>query len=358
VQVKIPLCEPDFGPAEREAVNRVMLSGRLTEGPRVQEFEERCAAIHGKKHAIMTTSGTVALMLALKAMNEFLPTPSCYLELGQLVPSNALCPAYGHVGTVNAAIWAGYKPILHEIDYDTLCMRQPSSYRIFGHEVLVPVHFNGLVASVEGFTVVEDAACAFGVDGIGYGDCTVLSFSIPKIITTGYGGMVLTNNDEVAEVIRRLKDHGLLDHSATNHESVGFNLRAAELVAAIGLAQLERIDEFRRGRRAVLARYRNNGIPVMESPTPWYAFVKVENAARCQRKLNGEGIDARCLYKAIHCNEAYKHLGQVGQFPNAERAERTVLALPISSLMTGDEVDCVCEALCATASFVEKREDG
>lgn len=343
MQVKIPLCEPDFGQAEREAVNSVMLSGRLTEGPRVQEFEEKCAAIHGMKHAIMTTSGTVALMLVLKAMSEFLAPP--LWEMGR--PPRAFCPAYGNVATVNAAIWAGYNPCLVDIDYGTLCIQSNASLG----DVVVPVDFNGCVVHTEARNVVEDAACAFGVTGVGRSDFAVLSFSIPKIITTGYGGMVLTNHDEGAEEIRRLKDHGLLNHSDINHRSVGYNLRATEIAAAIGLAQLDRIEAFRRGRRAVLERYRYNGVPVMDSPTPWYAFVKVEDAARCQRELNERGIDARCLYRAMHRNDAYRNLGREGEFPNAELAEKTVLALPISSRMSWPVVDQVCQALCRTTSL-------
>lgn len=345
----IPLCEPEFGPEEEDLVLQVIRSGWLSEGPMVEQFEGECAGLHGKRFAIMTPSGSAALYLALRACYDSSP-------VALRNPFQVLLPAYTFIAPINAALLANTVVRLIDIDYDTLCMDPELIPRSYVKRVIVPVHFNGNVCKVpavgEKDVVVEDAACAFGVEGIGFGDFTCLSFSIPKIITTGYGGMVLTDDAHLADRVRCLKDHGKLIHKDVDHAAFGFNFRVSELAAAVGLGQLSGLYRFRSSRAAVIGCYLQEGVPVLKSPTPWYAFVKVTNRDECIRHLRGAGYDARWLYKAVHHNSGYEWLGQPGDFPNAERAEETLVALPISAKLPLDTVGLISEALKEVADFI------
>lgn len=350
----LPLCEIDIGQAETLAVNGVMKSGWISEGPFVFEFERKCALMHNKRFAIMLPSGTVAIALALLSLRDdmFLPKE----RRSSSFQYACLCPAYGFIATVNACMLANYNVQLVDIDYDTLCM-DPNKIPCTENAVLVPVHFNGLpfqIPSDNILPVVEDGACAVGVEGIGSGDALCLSFGPTKLVTTGHGGMVLTDVPEIANRVRAFRDHGRAYHDATNHQTLGWMFRCTDIQGAIGCTQLNRYDELREGRLSVIRWYKAFGVPVMRSPTPWYAMVKVENPKECVSFCRGKGIDVRRLYKAVYNNSGYAYLGSSRMFPNAERAEKTVITLPISSKMNHEEAEFVADTLKRVAQYVDK----
>lgn len=230
----IPVCKPCWGIQEEQAALRVMRSGRLIQGPEVEAFEQAVANYVGIKHAIAVSSGTTALHTALLAM-------------GVGPGDNVLVPAFTFVATANAVLMCGAMPILHEIRLDNF------GINYFGnmprHKLVITVHpfgfFHPLGAD---HPVLEDAACALGSFKGLWGRAATFSFHATKIITTGEGGMVVTNDDDLAERCRFLRDqkHGL---------GMAYNYRMTEIHGAIGQEQMKRLPWILTRRAEIAAHY-------------------------------------------------------------------------------------------------------
>lgn len=263
----IPLTRPEFGDEEARAVADVLKSGWVSQGPKVAEFESLVAARVGAAHGVATTSCTTALHLALVAS-------------GVGPGDEVVCPSYSFIATANAVRYAGATPVFADIEADTWNLDPADVKRRLGPKTkaILVAHQVGLAADLDalkavaptGVSIVEDAACAIGSLYKGRpvgssGNISCLSFHPRKTISLGEGGMVLTDNPEVAEHVRRLRSHGAsvsdLDrHKAQGlvyetYDELGYNYRMTDIQAAIGIEQFTRLDDLLARRRAVALRY-------------------------------------------------------------------------------------------------------
>jgi dTDP-4-amino-4,6-dideoxygalactose transaminase len=255
----IPVARPEIGQGEIQAVAEVLESGQLVQGARVMEFEAKVAAYLGTKHAVAVSSGTAALHLAL-------------LGLGIGPGDEVLVPDFTFPACANAVELTGAAPVLIDIDLatfnlDVASIRSALTPRT---KALMPIHMFGqpadmdpvlAIAREKGLLVVEDAACALGSEYRGrrcggLADVGCISFHPRKVITTGEGGMLATNNLALAERLRVLRNHGqVLSEGRIRFEQVGFNYRMTEFQGALGVVQMDRLESFIERRIALASLY-------------------------------------------------------------------------------------------------------
>ncbi len=356
----IPLARPLLDAAEEEAVAEVLRSGWLVQGPRVAAFEEALAGVIGCRHVVCCSSGTAALQLALGAVD--LPPGS-----------RVAVPAYTFPATINSVLLAGLRPVLMDIDPGTFNVPASEFDRVrSGVDAFMPVHQFGQPARLDGLTpddpVFEDAACALGasLDGraagtLGRVGC--FSFHPRKIITTGEGGAVSTDDDGLADRLRRLRNHGMgLDpDGARSFTMAGWNFRMSEMHAAIGLVQVGRLEGLLADRRRIAAGYserlghlRGRGLelPAIAPgvvPT-WQSYVvRVPDdttAATVIGSLREKGVQASIGAQALRAEPAYRDLpGCSEPMPGASDAMLRAVALPVPPGLTDNQLDRVAEAL-------------
>jgi UDP-4-amino-4,6-dideoxy-N-acetyl-beta-L-altrosamine transaminase len=362
-----------------QAVIRVLKSDWLTQGPVIEEFERAVAAYCGAQYAVAVSSGTAALHLACLAAglglgdylwtspNTFVASANCALYCGARVDFVDINPQ-----TYNMEVTALAKKLTTAACEDRL------------PKIVVPVHFAGQscemaaireLADKYGFTIIEDACHALGgyyrgtkVGSCTFSEMTVFSFHPVKIITTGEGGMILTNREDLYEKLLRLRTHGITrdpvlmegeTHGPWYYQQIelGFNYRMTDIQAALGLAQLQKIEKFLKRRRYLAERY-NEGLkdlPVVlpyqhpETESAWHLYViRVEAARRREifEHLRAEGILVNVHYIPVHTQPYYKKLGfKTGDFPEAEQYYRGAITLPLHYGLSDKEQDYVIERL-------------
>lgn len=361
----IPVSIPGIGEDEIAAVLATLRDGWVSsEGPVVREFEAALAEQAGVAHAIVTTSGTTAIHLALAA-------------LGIGPGDEVLVPDFTMVGSVFPILYQGATPVPVRVDPVTWTLDPADLESKVGPacKAVEVVHMYGhacdmdpirKVAEAHGLAVVEDAAEAHGGDYRGQpvgslGNVAALSFYANKLITTGEGGAVLTADDEIAARSRSLRNMAFDEERRFIHAETGFNYRMTAVQAAIGLAQLRRIDDLLARKRQIAARYRE-GLADIEGlalppardwcgHTYWMFGVLVEEAFGRSRDdvmtaLRGEGVDTRYFFSPIHSQPFLAGKARVeGSFPVTERLSRSGLYLPSGVTLTDDQIDQVCEAV-------------
>ncbi len=335
----IRLAWPDVGAEEAAAVAEVLASGRLTMGPKVEEFEAELAGACGTAHAVAVSSGTAALHLAVLALG---------LEPGDEV----LVPAYTFPATANVVALAGLRPVLVDVDPETMNL-DPGRVRVGPRtRAIIAVHLFGRPAPVEelpDLPLIEDAAAALGArrrdrpcGSLGALGC--LSFHPRKIVTTGEGGAVTTDADELAATLRSLRHHGWRGEDIPRP---GFNYRLPDLLCAVGIPQTRRLGELLGARSRVAAMYEERlagavGTPGAEEGDThgWQAYVvRLGRRDEALAALRAEGIEAQIGTYALHRLSAY---GDQGDFPGADACFERALALPFHSRLTEAEIDRVC----------------
>ena len=333
----IPVSNPSLGEAERMAVARCLDSGFVTQGRLVAEFEERFAAFLGTPHAAACASGTAALHLAL-------------LALGVKPGDEVLVPDLTFVATANAVAYIGARPVLVDVEPDTWNIDLADAERKITARTtaIIPVHLYGRacrmtdvmnLAARYRLWVIEDAAQGLGGEFAGsplgtIGHAGTFSFYANKVITTVEGGAVVSRFSDVIDRVKLLRGQGQGSRRYF-HEVIGFNYRMTDLHAAIGLAQLDRINDFLAARRAIFALYHEClRLPARQPawlPTsaPWLFTVALPAGVSpdvVASELLVRGIETRPVFVPIHQLPA--HHWPEGRFPVAEGASQSGLSLP------------------------------
>lgn len=358
---------------EKEAVVEALEGDYITRGPTVEEFEERVADLVGVDHAVATTSGTTALHLAGRAAG---------FESGDEVITTPLT----FVSTAHAATYAGAKPVLADIDphrrtLDPDAVREQITDDTVG---LVPMHYAGHPADIaelleiadkHDLTVIWDACHGFGGSWRGepigsQRDMAMFSFHPVKNITTGEGGMVVTDDDEIASSLRRLRSFDM-DYSPAGHEDepwyqvvegVGYNYNVTDIQAALGLAQLDRLDEFKERRDEIISRYntalddmpgiRTPPEPVESDPMYHLYAIEVREEFGCDRTefvnaMHAENIGVQVHYVPLHYHPLFQdEFGyEEGMFPESEHVYDGLVSLPLHAEMSSRDVEDVLNAI-------------
>jgi perosamine synthetase len=343
----IRLAWPDTGADEAAAVAEVLESGMLTMGAKVGELEDELARACEVEHAIAVSSGTAAIHLAV-------------LALGVGPSDEVIVPAYTFPATANVVALAGGTPVLVDVDPETFNL-DPAQVEVTARtKALMPVHLFGRPARLDQLpdvAVIEDAAGALGArrrgracGGLGVAGC--LSFHPRKIVTTGEGGAVTTNDPELAERVRSLRHHGWSPSNAYDDLPAGaFNYRLSDILCAVGIPQVRRLEELLEARERVAAGYAERlrelpvGLPSADEGDRhgWQAYViQLDRRDETMAALRAQGIQCQIGTYALHRLGAYR---DQGSFPGADACFERALALPFHTRLTDSELDRVAEAL-------------
>lgn len=376
----VPMSEPDIGQAERTAVLEVLEGKTLALGPRLGQFEERLAAKVGARHGIAVNSGTAALHL-------------CLLAAGVGEGDVVVTTPFSFVASANCILYVGARPLFVDVDPVTLTLdpeRLERAVEAIGRsgqrvKAVLPVHVFGQAADMDailaiaerhGLAVIEDACEAIGGAYKGrplgtLGDAGTFAFYPNKQMTTGEGGMIVTDDARWDALARSLRNQGrdVFDEWLA-HTRLGYNYRLDEMSAALGLAQVERLDEIL-AKRARVARWYHarladvEGVarPTLSATTTtesWFVYVvrvgDLPTRSHVMRGLAARGIPSRPYFPPIHLQPFYRadYGFRPGMFPITEAAGETCLALPFFGTMSETQVDTVCGALRET--LAERRE--
>jgi perosamine synthetase len=363
----IPVARPDIGALEQRFVAEAMQSGWISSiGPFIDRFEREFAAFCGARHGIAVSNGTTALSLALSA-----------LRIGR--GDEVVIPALTFAAVGATVVHAGATPVLADIDPDHWCVDPRAVERALSPRTraVVAAHSYGHPADLDpllelcrlrGVHLIEDAAEAHGARYKGrrvgaLGSVGSFSFYGNKIITCGEGGMVLTEDDALASRMRMLKDHAMDPRRRYYHLEAGFNFRMTNVQAALGCAQMRRIDEFIARRDALLADYRaalsgtdlelNPRRPWAE-PVNWITCARLDAGRAARRdelltRLKAAGVDTRPFFVPLGDMPPYRGARRVGLdgegTPVAERLSRSAFNLPTSTTLTQDDVATVAAKL-------------
>jgi perosamine synthetase len=359
---EIPLARPLIGPEEEERVLAVLRSGRLSLGPLLAEFETAFAARTGARHASAVSSGTAGLHLALRAV-------------GVSDGDEVITSPFSFVASANVALYERARPVFVDIDPVTLNITPDAVAAAVTERTaaLLPVHIFGYPADIAGLEplglpIVEDACEALGaVDGDdvpvgGRGHPAVFAFYANKQLTTGEGGMVCVGDPALKERLDSERNQGRApDMGWLDHDRLGFNYRLSDIACALGLAQLERLDEMLAARRRVAALYRDalDAVEGLGLPCPdaggakrgWFVFVVQLPGGldrdQVVRALSEQGIPSKPYFPAVHLMTFYRERfgHREGEFPVCEDVAARSIALPFFPQMTEGQVDRVASAL-------------
>lgn len=363
--IVIRIAEPIIGAEEEAAVLDVLRSGRLVQGERVAAFEQAVARTIGVRHAVAVSNGTAALVVALQAH-------------GIGAGDEVIVPAFTFGASGNSVLLAGARPVLVDIrpeDYN-IDPERPAAAVTPKTRAVVVVHLYGhpcdmtaidAVARQHGLVVIEDACQALGAAwqgrAAGSFGTGCLSFYATKSITTGEGGMVVTDDGGLADRARLLRNQGEGERYRT--DVLGYNFRMTELAAALGLAQLPKLDgwiERRRANAAWLSEHLEGVATPIERPGAQHTYqqytVRVPNGRRdaLQRALRERDIESVVYYPlALHQQPLYKEVGIGGSFPVAESAAGEVLSLPVHAALSQDDLERIAAAVNETMAAVGAR---
>lgn len=370
------LTHPDFDQSEIELLRQCLDSRWVTQGPLTARFEQTVAERHAVRHALATTSCTAALHLAALA-----------LELGP--GDEVLVPAFTWVTSAHCAEYVGARAVFVDVQADTYNVDPKALEAAISPRTraIVPVHLFGLPADMDavgalarahGLAVIEDAACAIGAAWRGtpvggLGDVGCFSFHPRKIVTTGEGGMVTTQRDDLADRVRALRNHGATGFrdpaperpspwSMSSFDELGFNLRLSDIQAAVGLAQMAKLDRLLAERRARAGRYdallaeladvRTPAVPDGALHTYQSYVIRVAEGGRERRNrvmesMQDAGIQTRPGTHAVHRLGYYtrKYGLAANDFPVASACEDTTITLPLFPGMTDADQERVVTAL-------------
>lgn len=357
----ITLSRPDLGGREEQLVVEVVRSGRLSLGPMLDRFEAEFAQWLGVDDAIATSSGTTALHLGVRA-------------LGWGPGDRVVLSPFTFVASANCLLYEGVEPVFADVDPLTLNLTPELAEAAIDDSVtgIVPIDIFGFPCDMKGFEgladraglkLLEDGAQALGaVDMEGRrvgsrGTLTAFAFYANKQMTTGEGGMLIPRDRDQAERIRSERNQGRSpDMSSLDHTGIGFNYRLSDVAAAIGVAQVERLDDLLSDRESVARMYSERlgdddrlSLPIFghgAEVRSWFVYVvrldESLNRDAVIDRLSDAGIPSKAYLPCVHTFPQFEEFGYaVGDFPNAEAASRQALALPFHGSMDEAQVETV-----------------
>jgi dTDP-4-amino-4,6-dideoxygalactose transaminase len=348
--MNIGIAKPFIGEAEKQAVMAVLDSGQLAQGAKVKAFEEQFAAYHHVQHGIAVNNGTTSLIASLMAH--------------QVGPGDeVIVPAFTFFATAASVLAVGAHPVFADIEPDTFCLSPDAAEAAITErtKAIMPVHLYGQPADMprfaalcqqHGLALIEDAAQAHGAkigdQFAGSWGTASFSFYPTKNMTTSEGGIILTNDDEIARQLRMIRNQGM--NTQYYHEVLGYNFRMTDIAAAIGSAQLGRLPEWTE-KRIENADFFNETLQTVTVPVtrPGYKHVFHQYTVRVKeglnrdevvRQLNERGIGARVYYpRPIHQQPVFQKLDGYANvsLPETDKATSEVFSLPVHPLLTDEE---------------------
>lgn len=380
--IKIPLSRPDITKKERDAVLGVLRTPFLSLGPKLAEFEEKFAQYIGIKHAIAVSSGTAGLHLAL-------------LSLDISENDAVITTPFSFIASANCILYVRAMPVFVDIDPDTYnidpkrieeyieqrCFRDKKSGFLIDQKTrkhvkaILPVHIFGLpcdmdkimqIANKYNLYVIEDACEAIGAEYKGkkvgnFGNISVFAFYPNKQVTTGEGGMVVTNDDKAARLCRSLRNQGREIGGWLEHKILGYNYRISDVTCALGIAQLERIEQILEKRDSVASKYSyllkdSAKIPahIDKLKRSWFVYVvclpercSEQDRDKAIKRLIGRGIGCNKYFPPIHLQPFYQELYRyaVGDFKITENISKRTIALPFFNNLKTSQIEYVIKEL-------------
>jgi len=350
--------EPWFGPEEKTALDQYMTNGGwITEFKQTEQLENMIANYTGAKYCIVVNNGTISLTLAAIA---------CGLKYGDEV----IVPNYTMIASPNSIKMFGAEPIFVDVEANTLCLdielvKEAITAKT---KAIILVNANGRYPKSEineyenfcsknGLLLIEDSAQALGSsykDNRHMGTVGAVgsfSFSAPKVISTGQGGAIITNNKEIAYKIRKLKDFGRSGGGNDIHDSIGYNFKFTDIQAVIGIEQMKKLDWRVNRKKEILKLYKSLLKDLdkvkffhqdLEKTTPWFIDLLVENRDNLIKYLHQKGIGSRVMYPPINEQKAYKIKGD---YPVSKLVGNNGLWLPSGSQLTDDQVNLICKTI-------------
>ncbi|MCX8022728.1 MAG: DegT/DnrJ/EryC1/StrS family aminotransferase [Syntrophorhabdaceae bacterium] len=365
--MKIPLSRPELNEKDIEAVLSVLKTPNLSLGPKIGEFEEKVAQYVGSKYAVAVNSGTSGLHLSMivagiKKGDEVITTP------------------FSFVASANCILYVGARPVFVDIDPFTLNMNPDMIEERINRKTkaILPVHVFGVPCEMDRIThitskhkliLIEDACEAIGAEYKGkklgtFGLTGVFAFYPNKQLTTGEGGIVVTNRKKVAELLKSLRNQGRRGSGRwLSHEILGYNYRLSDIHAALGISQIERIEEILKRREKVAGYYLKylKDIDEIELPyipkdsrVSWFVFVirlregyKKKHRDRLMKILMEEGIECGNYFPPIHLQPFYRKLFEYrkGDFPICESISERTIALPFYNYLKKDDIERISDML-------------
>jgi hypothetical protein len=352
--MQIGIAKPIIGSEEKQAVLDVLESGQLIQGEKVAAFEAAFADYHGAKHGIAMNNGTTALMASMMAHN---------IDVGDEV----IIPSFSFFATASSVLSVKARPVFVDIDPETFCMSPEAVEAAITPKTvaIMPVHLYGHPADMtrleaicqkHGLMLLEDSAQAHGAKigerYVGTWGTASFSFYPSKNMTTTEGGMVLTNDDEIARKLRMIRNQGM--NQQYYHEVIGYNFRMTNVTAAMGLVQLQHLPAWT-AQRIANAKFLSERIESVKTPVtaPDCTHVYHQYTVRVPegverdavvKQLNDRGIGARIYYPIpIHCQpviqamDGYKNL----DLPETDKATKEVFSLPVHPALTAEELDYI-----------------
>lgn len=369
----IPIAKPYLTKDEAQAAYDTILTGWITQGPRVAEFEEKFAAYTGAKYAVALSNCTTALHLAM-------------IVAGIGAGDEVICPSMSYIATANSITYVGAIPVFAEVIADTYNLDPVDTEKKITSKTkaILLVHQIGMPADIDAFKalakkynlkLIEDAACAIGSSYKGakigsHSELVCFSFHPRKVISTGDGGMITTNNEEHYNRLKLLRQHGMSVNDRVRHESkkvmfedhieIGYNYRLTDIQAAVGIKQLEKLDWIVEERRKIALRYhdalkdiKNIKLPVeAEGYFSNYQSYSILIEPGCSvsrndlmQQLLDDGIASRRGIMTTHRETAYKERSKDVSLPISESASDNSIIIPLFVPMDIDMQDAVINAL-------------
>jgi perosamine synthetase len=360
---KINQMEPWLGPEEKQAVNQYLESGAwLTEFKKTREFEKMIADYTGSKYVSVVSNGTAALVVSLIAQG---------IGKGDQV----IVPDYTMIASANAVLMAGAEPVFVDINPENLCLDYELTKQAINDKTkaIILVTINGRYPEIEKFVelakekglfLLEDSAQSLGCFYKGkhlgtFGNAGTLSFSSPKVITTGQGGAIMTDDLNLYQNVLKIKDFGRKQSGIDLHEMIGYNFKFTDLQAVIGIEQMKKLAWRVERKKEIYTKYYEllKNVPGikfiktdLKNTSPWFIDMLVDSEKRdlLISFLNDNQVGSRSFYPAIHTQKPYSYIK--GDFDNSDKISKQGLWLPSSSFLKNDDIVRICNLI---AEFIK-----